>query len=423
MTELTGTSTGQPPTVDLGPYADALTHNPHPVFARLLEKGPIHRATQPDGTETWLILGHPEAKEALSNPSALSSDPANATPQWRARYLGDPNARELPQGKSMINADSPDHARLRKPVQRAFTPRRIDTLRGTVEEHADQLLQGLPRDAAFDVIDDFVAPLTLGMICTILAIPDLDRDRIRGWADRIGFPTSAEDATAARHELIPYTDQLIADQRIHPGQGLLSELIEATDDGQMTPTELRATIFLLLNAGHETVISLLASTVFCLLSHPDQLAALRDSPALADQAIDEALRFQPPAISAPPRFAREDCTIGSSTIPGDGSLVTVVLSSANRDPREFTHPHTFDITRPPGELLSFSHGTHFCLGWSLARLEAGIALPALLNRFPDLAPATELPALKWRSGPIVRRLAHLACKSGAHTSAAPPRNN
>ncbi|GFN09284.1 hypothetical protein Smic_78400 [Streptomyces microflavus] len=97
MTELTGTNPGQPPTVDLGPHADALTQNPHPLYAQLLEKGPIHRAIQPDGTETWLILGHPEAKEALAHPSALSSDPANATPQWRARYLGDPDAQELPR--------------------------------------------------------------------------------------------------------------------------------------------------------------------------------------------------------------------------------------------------------------------------------------------------------------------------------------
>ncbi|MFF8501473.1 MULTISPECIES: cytochrome P450 [unclassified Streptomyces] len=422
MTEPTGTSTGTPPTVDLGPHADALTQNPHPLYAQLLEKGPIHRAIQPDGTETWLVLGHPEAKEALAHPSALSSDPANATPQWRARYLGDPNARELPQGRSMINSDPPHQTRLRKPVTRAFTPRRIDALRATVEEHADQLLQGLPRDAAFDVIDDFAAPLTLGMICTILGIPDLDRGRIRGWADRIGFPTSAEDVTAARHELIPYTDQLIADQRTHPGQGLLSALIEASDDGQMTPTELRATVFLLINAGHETVISLLASAVFCLLSHPDQFAALRDSPSLVDQAIDETLRCEPSVISAAPRFAREEITLGSTTIPGDGSLVTVVVASANRDPRQFTNPHTFDITRPPGELLSFGHGVHFCLGWSLARLEAGIALPALLKRFPDLAPASELSALRWRSGPIVRCLAHLPCTSGARPSAASPRN-
>ncbi|CAM5731471.1 cytochrome P450 family protein [Streptomyces microflavus] len=422
MTELTGTNPGQPPTVDLGPHADALTQNPHPLYAQLLEKGPIHRAIQPDGTETWLILGHPEAKEALAHPSALSSDPANATPQWRARYLGDPDAQELPQGKSMINSDSPDQLRLRKPVTRTFTPRRIDALRATVEEHVAQLLEGLPRDEAFDVIDDFAAPLALGMICTILGIPDLDRDRIRGWADRIGFPTSAEDVTAARHELIPYTDQLIADQRNHPVEGLLATLIQAADDGQMTPTELRATVFLLLNAGHETVISLLASAVFCLLSHPDQFAALRDAPTLVDQVIDETLRFQPSVISTAPRFVREDLTLGSTTIPGDGGLVTVVVASANRDPRQFTNPHTFDITRQPGELMSFGHGAHFCLGWLLARLEVGIALPALLKTFPNLAPASELSALKWRSGPIVRCLAHLPCTPGARPSGASQTN-
>ncbi|MGW8375462.1 cytochrome P450 [Streptomyces sp. ODS28] len=406
---------GKPAPVDLRPHAEELRHDPHRVYARLLKESPVHWAVQPDGAEAWLVLGYPEAKEALAHP-ALSSDLAHANRQWRAHYLGDPDATDFPHGRNMLNSDPPEHTRLRKPTTQAFTPRRIEALRTTVEEHTARLIRALPPQEPFDVIDDFAAPLTLGMICTVLGVPGLDHGRIREWADRVSFPDAPQDAITARQELIPYFDQLIGDKRRSPGADLFDALLQTADADQLSHEELRATAFLMLLAGHETTISLLSNAVLCLLTHPEQLGLLRRNPDLVGQAVQETLRFVPPAPSPFPRFAKEDLTLGSTTIPGDGSHVKVMISSAQRDPREFADPDVFDITRTPGYLLAFGHSIHVCPGRSLAYLEATIALPALLGHFPDLTLATTPDSLNWRVGPLLRALDHLPCRAHADGS-------
>ncbi|WP_439673426.1 cytochrome P450 family protein [Embleya sp. MST-111070] len=402
----------KPATVDLRPHTDALIHAPHTVYAPLLEQGPVHWAIQPDGTRTWLVLGYPEAKAALAHP-ALSSNPVHATPQWRAHYLGDPDTTEFPHGRNMLNSDPPEHTRLRKPTTQAFTPRRIETLRPTVEEHTARLLRALPPRDPFDLIDDFAAPLTLVMICDVLGVPELDHGRIREWADRVSFPAVPEDAIRARQDLIPYFDRLIGNKRACPGGGLFDALLRTADGDLLSHDELRATAFLLLLAGHETTISLLSNAVLNLLTHPDQLALLRGNPDLVDQAIDETLRLTPPAPSPFPRFAREDLTLGHTSIPGDGSQVQIVIAGAHRDPRQFPNPDAFDIGRPTDYLLAFGHGIHSCPGRSLAHLEATIAIPALLEHFPNLELAAAPDALDWRTGPLLRALTHLPCTAGA----------
>ncbi|KOT48722.1 hypothetical protein ADK43_37470 [Streptomyces rimosus subsp. rimosus] len=394
------------------PHTDALNRDPHPVYARLLERGPVHWAIQPDGTGTWLVLGYPEAKTALGHP-ALSSNPAHATPQWRARYLGDPYTTEFPHGRNMLNSDPPEHTRLRKPTTQAFTPRRIEALRPTIEEHTARLLRALPPRAPFDLIDDFAAPLTLAMICDVLGVPELDHGRIRAWADRVSFPAVPQDAIDARQDLIPYFDRLISEKRVRPGTGLFDALLHTAEVDLLSHDELRATAFLLLLAGHETTIGLLSNAVLCLLTHPDQLALLRADPDLVDRAVGETLRFAPPAPSPFPRFAREDLTLGPTAIPGDGSQVKIMISSAQRDPRQFPSPHIYDIKRPASYLLAFGHGIHGCPGRSMAHLEASVALPALLERFPHLALAVTPDALNWRTGPLLRALVHLPCTADA----------
>lgn len=412
MNALRAVGTDKPAAVDLRPHADALLHDPHPVYARLLTQGPVHWAIQPDGTHTWLVLGYPEAKTALAHP-ALSSNPVHATREWRARYLGDPDTTEFPHGRNMLNSDPPEHTRLRKPTTQTFTPRRIEELRSTVQEHTARLLRTLPRHGQFDLVDDFAAPLTLAMICNVLGVPHVDHARIREWADRVSFPAIPQDAIAARQDLIPYFDQLISEKRACPGTGLFDALLHTVDIDLLSHDELRATAFLLLLAGHETTISLLSNALLCLLTHPDQLMMLRADPALIDQAVNETLRVTPPAPSPFPRFAREDLTIGSTDIPGDGSQVRIVISSAHRDPRQFPSPHTFDINRPTSYLLAFGHGIHGCPGRSLAHMEATIAIPALLEHFPDLTLATTPDTLDWRTGPLLRALVHLPCRTHA----------
>ncbi|MFE0424286.1 cytochrome P450 [Streptomyces sp. NPDC058953] len=410
MTQLppltTTTALGRP-AVDLRDVGDLLARDPHTVYGRLLAEGPVQWAVQPDGTPTWLVLGYPEVKEALSHP-ALSSDAVNASPSWRLRYRGSADATQMPQGRVLVLTDPPEHTRLRKPVAKAFSSSRARDLLPLIEKTTERLVSRLPQASSFDAVEDFAAPLALTVICDVLGISDSDQVRMRSWTHRISFATRTEDAMAARRELIPYADQLISEKLACPGPDLMSALLRTVDAELLSPTELRATLIALFNGGHETSISLLASALLCLLTHPDQLAMLRADPTLIDQAIDETLRFEPPLTIPMYRFARCDLTLGDGfVIPRDGSQVSIVLVSALRDPRAFPDPHTFDIQRPAGERLPFGHGIHFCPGWALARLEAAVGLPALLNRFPDLALAADPATLDWHPGPPIRSLGGL----------------
>ncbi|MFI1014751.1 cytochrome P450 [Streptomyces sp. NPDC020965] len=385
--------------IDLRTFGDALHRDPYSVYARLLAEGPIHWAVQPDSTPTWLILGYEEVKEALSHPD-LSSDPANATPAWRTRYLLSADTTQLPQGRILLTSDPPDHTRLRKPIAQAFTARRSRDMRPMVEEATKRLVDALPDTAPFDAVEDFAAPLALTVICNILGINEADQARLRTWTHLITFATDVKEAFAARHQLIPYADQLVADKRTCPGTDLLSALLGCADADLLSASELRATVIALFGGGHETSIGLLSNALLCLLTHPDQLALLRADPALIDQAIDETLRYLPPVLNTKQRFAQRDVVIGDTAIPGDGTQVIIGLISALHDPRQFPDPHTFDLRRPAGERLPFGHGIHFCPGWALARLEAAVSLPALLTRFPDLTLAVDPTDLVWNPGPI-----------------------
>jgi cytochrome P450 len=202
--------------------------------------------------------------------------------------------------------------------------------------------------------------------------------------------------------LLRYIGKVVERRRAHPEDDLISALVRVEEAGDsLSQEELVAMVFLLLVAGHETTVNLIGNGTLALLEHPNQMARLRDDPALIEPAIEELLRYSSPVEIATDRYAREDVTIGGVTIPR-GETVLAVLASANRDERQFKNPDALDITREPNRHLAFGLGPHFCLGAPLARLEGQIAIATLLGRFPELRLAVAPDRLRWRRGLLLR---------------------
>ncbi|TJZ58868.1 cytochrome P450 [Streptomyces piniterrae] len=383
--------------VDLGAYGPDFVADPYPYYEKLRAQGPVHHARTPEGAETWLVVGHEAVRAALSDPR-LGKD-------WRAAGLLDGDNGDSPLFTNMLDTDPPHHTRLRKLVAKEFTSRRVEALRPRVQQITGELLDAMlaAPDGRADLVEAFAFPLPMTVICELIGVPSMDRDEFRAWSNEIVSPTSQEAAQEAIQAMAEYLVRLLDDKRATPSDDLLGALIRTSDeDGdQLSRDELVGMAFLLLVAGHETTVSLLANGVRALLQHPAQLAALRAGPSLLDNAVEEMLRYDGPVETATWRFASEPVEIGGTVIPARATVL-VVLASASRDPERFIAADDFDITREARGHVAFGHGIHFCLGAPLARMEARIAIRALLDRCPDLAMDADPDALAWRSGMLIR---------------------
>ncbi|MEW2521877.1 cytochrome P450 family protein [Actinacidiphila alni] len=381
-------------TVDLHAAGEDFTADPYPVYARLRERGPVHRVRTPETGEMWLVVGYEEARAALADPR-LSKN-------WLSVM---PDGAELAGFAShMLDSDPPRHTRLRKLVAREFTPRRVEALRPRVQAITDGLIDAMLPHGAADLVDALAFPLPMTVICELLGVPDLDREAFRGWSNEIVGPTGPDAEAAAVTAMTSYLVELIEDKRCTaPRDDLLSALIRTRDedDDRLSPEELVGMAFLLLVAGHETTVNLISNGMLALLRHPGQLAALRADPGLLDGAVEEMLRYDGPVETATWRFAGETLEIGGARITA-GEPVLIALASGDRDPGRFPEPDTFDIRRRTQGHLAFGHGIHYCLGAPLARLEGRIAVRTLLERCPDLALAAAPTALTWRPGLLIR---------------------
>ncbi|QTE01869.1 cytochrome P450 family protein [Streptomyces cyanogenus] len=383
------------PVTDLTQYGDALHRDPHPVYARLREQGPVHRvrlATPGGPWETWLVVGYGEARAALADPR-LAKDTAR---------IGEVPLDEQLIGKYLLTADPPQHTRLRGLVARAFTMRRVEQLRPRIQQITDELLDDmLPRGRA-DLIGSLAYPLPVTVICELLGVPQVDRAEFRKMSAEVVAPTGEDSERAATVRFAEYLTELIEDKRrAGPTDDLLSDLIRTTaeDGDRLSPQELRGLAYLLLIAGHETTVNLIGNAVLALLAHPAQLAALRADTTLLGAAVEETLRWDGPAHNATYRYAAEPLEIAGTRI-AQNEGVLVGLTAAHRDPARYAEPDRFDIRRDTGGHLAFGHGIHYCLGAPLARLEGRIAIGTLLERAPGLAldgePGEWLPGLLMR---------------------------
>ena len=409
--------------VDLAALGPEFTADPYPVYAELRQRGPVHRVRLAGGVEAWLVVRYEEARAALADPR-LTKDWSTAAPALRAFRTGDPERSTPLVGGSLLAADPPVHTRLRRLVAASFTARRVEALAPRIQEIADGLVDALVRTPRTDAVAALAFPLPIAVICELLGIPELDRERFREWSTTLVTSAGATPAyRAAAAEVNAYLDELIGAKRARPHSedDLLTALLRISDEqgDRLSTAELRSLAQLLLVAGHETTVNLIANSLLALLQHPRQLAALRADGSLLDGAIEETLRHNGPVECATWRFAAQPVEIGGVTVPGGGSLVLVALAAAGRDHDRYPAAEDFDITRASGGQLAFGHGIHYCLGAPLARLEARIALRTLLERCPRLSLDNDAGELEWRPGLLVRGPVRLPLRTTGPAASTP----
>ncbi|SHF33151.1 cytochrome P450 family protein [Streptoalloteichus hindustanus] len=376
--------------------------DPYPLYARLRREAPVTQATTATGTPVWLVTRYEDARTALADPR-LAKDAHRLRAMLEAR--GNPRTLDESLMAHMLNSDPPDHTRLRRLVGKAFTARRVEALRPSIERISASLLDRIDPTSEVDLISAYAFPLPITVICALLGIPDADHDSFRSWSNTIVTNSETEEFQIASAGLVNYLTEQIERKRREPGDDMFSALVTARDDGdQLSEEELLAMVFLLLVAGHETTVNLVANGVWSLLRHPDQMARLRGDLGLLPNAVEEFLRFESPVNVATFRFTSEPVRIGDVEIP-EGEIVMVSLGSGNRDGDRFPDPDQLDIDRGLGGHLAFGHGIHYCLGAPLARLEAEIAFRDLLTRFDRIELVDE--ELEWRNSQLMRGLVQL----------------
>jgi cytochrome P450 len=376
--------------------------NPHPVYAHLRDEAPVCPMRPPHGIDTYLITRYEDARAALSDPR-LSKDMYGAMDAYR-RIFGDSS---VALDDNMLNSDPPKHTRLRKLVNSEFTPRRVEALRPRIQDVVETLLDECPTREPVDLLPAFAFPLPITVICELLGVPPDERSQVQGWSTTVantGFGEESKKAQQkAEESLHAYFADLLARKRSSPGEDLLSALTVARDsDGGLTESELISTAFLLMFAGHKTTALLIGNAVYHFLANPGQLRAVQENPELVGPAVEELVRYDGSVETATFRYATEDVEIAGTRIP-KGALVQIALTSANRDPLKFDSPDQFDVTRPQNAQsahLGFGHGSHYCLGAPLARLEMQLALTGLFSRFPRLALADPASEARWMEVPF-----------------------
>jgi len=385
--------------------------DPFPFYRRLRERAPVYRAKLPDGQMAWLVTRYDDVVRVLTDGRfakdafrVLSKEQLAASP-WLAKLF---TPLLLPLARHMLNRDPPDHTRLRALVQQAFSPRLVEGMRGRIQSLADELLDRVKRQGRMDLIADYALPIPTTVIAEMLGVPVRDRHKFHHWSSAMLSAGSSRFgllwAMPSALRFMRYIRRLIRIRRADLRDDLIGALITAKEDSErLSDDELLSMILLLIVAGHETTVNLIASGMLALLQHPDQLERLRSDPALIKPAVEELLRFTAPVETATERFATEEVELAGVKI-GRGDLVLAAIASANRDESQFINPDTLDIGREPNRHLAFGQGIHFCLGASLARLEGQTAINTLLARTRDLQLAVDPTRLRWRSGLVLRGL-------------------
>ncbi|MGH3632665.1 MAG: cytochrome P450 family protein [Mycobacterium sp.] len=321
-----------------------------------------------------------------------------------------PEAIRLISTDSMIFQDDPEHLRLRKLVNRAFTPKAIARLVDRAQAVAREQLDGLSRGQQIDLQAEYALPIPVVVISEMVGVPEADRSYFHDAMKLVieGIATYGLEQTATKMEgVIDFVRALIERHRADPADNIMTGLIHASEDGAtLSDDEVVAMVFLLVVGGYETTYTLITNGVAALLTHPDQLELLKSRPELIDSAVEEILRYTGTIGGTKPNYASEDVMLHGVTIPR-GATVIALLASANRDPAVFEDPGTFDITRTPNPHIAFSKGAHFCLGANLARMETRVAIATLIARFPDLRLAVDPADLQMVPVPFWRRLAAL----------------
>ncbi|EEL28701.1 cytochrome P450 [Bacillus cereus] len=379
------------------------------IYKESRKKQPILFVNQVEIGKEWLITRYEDALPLLKD-NRLKKDWTNVFSQdTKNMYLSVDNSDHLTT--HMLNSDPPNHSRLRSLVQKAFTPKMIAQLDGRIQRIADDLISDIERKGTLNLVDDYSFQLPIIVISEMLGIPKEDQAKFRIWSHAvIASPETPEEIKETEKQLsefITYLQYLVDIKRKEPKEDLVSALILAESEGhKLSARELYSMIMLLIVAGHETTVNLITNTVLALLENPNQLQLLKDNPKLIDSAIEEGLRYYSPVEVTTARWAAEPFQIHDRTIE-KGDMVVIALASANRDETVFENPEVFDITRENNRHIAFGHGSHFCLGAPLARLEAKIAITTLFNRMPELQIKGNREEIKWQGNYLMRSLEEL----------------
>ena len=431
--------------MDLADAADltsaAATRDPAGAFATLRDQDPVWWS---DRHRAWILTGYADVVDALTSP-LLSADRISPLDRRLGDARRDASVATRDHLRSwMLFNDGDVHRRLRAPVGRSFTPRRVERLREFCTELVDQLLDdavavAVPVDGGADVGADggadvgntvidvhqaLFAPLPAVMIAELLGVDRADAAALQGWSDQLGLfvlgvahPDQAAAAAQATAELMAYFEALVARRRREPAEDLISALVDAERRGELDTDEVVGAATLLLFAGHETTTNALGNALVALLEHPAQLARLRPDPVVDPvdpvDAVEELLRFEPPA-KVQVRYVLTEHTRGNHRLER-GQAVFAAIAAANRDPAVFADPDRLDLGRRPVAHVAFGHGAHFCVGAALARLEMAVVLPRLARRFPDLAPAWGERGPQYQPAVVMKSLQHVPVALGRST--------
>ena len=396
------------------PSDPATRANPYPALARLRHEDPVHWSAQ---QKSWFVSRYEDVRQVLGG-DAMSAN------RVKPFYAGLPEATRNTLAEAMryltlwlVFRDPPEHTRLRRMMQRAFTPPVIQRMRPRIERIIAAQADHLARQETPDLVADFTMPIPALVIMSLMDVPDERLHDIKAWSEDImlfigtarATPDKYERTRRGAHEMAEFFRGLIAARRANPSDDALSLLIAARDGGDMlSEDELVATAMLMLFAGHETTTNLMSNASLALMSDGDARGAFQALGTNAATAVEELLRFDGPSNAMGRVVAREHQLGGKTLKVGD--RVFAMINAANRDESQFTSPDRLDLARSPNAHMTFGLGTHFCLGAPLARLEAQIALPLLFQRFPAMTQADAPPV--WQDSLVMRGLVSLPVRLG-----------
>lgn len=389
------------PEVLYDPFDPATVADPFPVYAQLREHDPVHRI---ESLGIWALSRYHDVHAALSDPELFSSTPARDIIALGLAGAGSDGLT----GEILLGSDPPRHTRLRKIVNRGFTRGRVQAREPRIRALAEGLVAGIAARGECDVVADFAVPLPITIIAEMLGIDPERRDDFKRWSDALVLAISglmaeqqASALGAALEEMDPYLDEIVEARRREPRDDIISALVNASEDEEeeaMTADEVGNFVVLLLAAGNETTTNLIANAMLALIRHPEVLEQVQREPGLVPDLVEETLRWDSP-VKLTLRRATRDTRIGGTAI-AEGDVLALLLASANRDERTNPDAGSFRLQRPERVHLAFGHGTHFCLGAALARMEARIALQCLLARIHRIE-ATRA-RLEWTPSLLVR---------------------
>ena len=372
-------------------FDDDVLQDPYPTYARLLQDGPLHYVDVGSKWAVWSLFGHAEC-------SSIAKDPRCSAKRAQQLLLPLPLSRqaefnELARMFSLwlIFMDPPEHSRLRKLLNKGFSPAAIEALRPQIEGLVDRMLRPLKRGMEVDLLSEFAYPMPVSVISEMMGVPEALHGKFGDWSRAIalfrGSPNrTVEHAQAAQDAMLHLTDyfrKMVAERKASKGRDLISLLIDIEEEGEvLTEEEVYAQCIALLFAGHETTRNLIGNGMYTLLKNPEQTAELRDNPEMIRSAVEELLRYESP-VQFTARVLKEDIEICGQYIPKKWTILCM-LGAANRDPKRFKDPDQLDLKRLNNQHLAFSAGPHACIGSQLARLEGKIAILNLVQRFPDM---------------------------------------